>query len=352
MSSRSRAQLRRLVDRVLGQVGYTIVRLPDEDRMYGVARGGRLEGFDPGLHSSPSSLPLGAAEVLREDNPRLAELRESYSRLDWPVCSHSRWRPRNVSGFLSLQYFRGDTVYLWHYRDSDELAQLKYFVYLRYLVERDTPGLLERLGEDGAFGCWTYEFPPGRTVSRDLLDSVNELLFLDRHLSMLQATNLRILDVGAGYGRLAHRASEAIPSLSVYCCADAVPESTFLSEYYASFRSMSPPVRVVPLPDVPALDPGGFDLAINVHSFSECPLAAIEWWMQLLATLKVPRLFLVPNERSGFLSTEPDGTRQDYLALIEASGYKCAVEEWAFDDPAVRKAIGIDDRFCLFELEA
>ena len=310
-----------------------------------------MEGFDPGLHSS-SSLPPGAADTLREDNPRLAELRRSYSELDWPVCSHSRWLPRNVSGFLSLQYFRGDTVYLWHYRDSDELAQLKYFVYLRYLIERDTPGLLGRLDEDGAFGCWTYEFPNYQICSRDLLDSVNELLFLDRHLSVLAAPQLRVLDIGAGYGRLAHRAGQAIGSLADYCCVDAVPESTFLSEYYTAFRSVSPPVRVVPLPEVPQLPADHFDLAMNVHSFSECPLDAIEWWMQLLATLKVPRLFLVPNEPAGFLSTEEDGTRRNYLPVIEAAGYRSTVEEWSFDDPAVRQVIGIGDRYCLFELGA
>ena len=331
-------------------MGYSLVRLPDWK--FGVAKGGRLEGFDPGLHSSASSLPPGAADVLREDNPRLAELRRSYARLDWPVCSHSRWQPRNVSGFLSLQYFRGDTVYLWHYRDNDDLAQLKYFVYLRYLTERDTHGLLERLDEDGLFGCWTYEFPPARTCSRDLLDSVNELLFLDRHLSILQASDLRIIDIGAGYGRLAHRAAEAIKSLSTYCCVDAVPESTFLCEYYTAFRSASPPVRVVPLPEVPDLDPGAFDLAFNVHSFSECPLAAIEWWMSQLARLQVPRLFLVPNEQEGFLSTEEDGSRRDYLPVIEAAGYRCVVEEWSFDDASVRKVIGIGDRYCLFEREA
>lgn len=348
MRSRRAAPLRRVAKGLLGRTGYTLVRLPDHD--FGLAKGGRLEGFDPGLHSSQSSLPDGAEQLLREDNPRLIELRKSYARLDWPVCAHSRWQARNVSGFLSLQYFRGDTVYLWHYRDSGELAQLKYLVYLRYLVERDSPGLLDRLEEDGAFGCWTYEFPPSKTCSRDLLDSVNELLFLDRELSILQQKDLKILDIGAGYGRLAHRASEAIDTLSMYCCVDAVPESTFLSEYYTSYRSVAPPVKVVPLPEVPDLPVGGFDLAFNVHSFSECTLAAIEWWVELLAKLRVPRLFLVPNEQSGFLSTEEDRTRKDYLPIIAAAGYHQIAEEWAFEDPAVRQAIGIGDRYCLFEL--
>lgn len=347
MSSRARSRLRRAVDVSLGRMGYALVRLPPKTN--GAGRDGGYQDFDPGLHSSRESLPSGADEVLREDNPRLLELRASYARLDWPVCVHSRWQSANVTGFLSLKYFRGDTVYLWHYRDSDELAQLKYFLYLRYLIERDRPGLLDRLEEDGAFGCWTYEFPSYKVCSRDLLDSVNELLFLERRLSILDWKGLRVLDIGAGYGRLAHRASQAVEGLSTYCCADAVPESTFLCEYYAAFRGVAPPVRSIPLPEVPTLPPGGFDLAVNIHSFSECPLAAIEWWMSLLARLRVPRLFLVPNERTGFLSTEADGTRKDYLPVIDAAGYSSVAEEWAFDDPAVRKAIGIDDRFCLFE---
>jgi SAM-dependent methyltransferase len=344
---RTRARLRRAVDVSLGRIGYSLVRLPP--RTNGAAPPVQAQDFDPGMHSSPE-LPRGAADVLREDNPRLVELRKSYARLPWPVCAHSRWDPKNVNGFLSLQYFRGDTVFLWHYRDSDELAQLKYFVYLRYLLERDHLGLLDKLEEDGAFGCWTYEFPGYKRCSRDLLDSVNELLFLDRRLSLARRKGLTVLDIGAGYGRLAYRAAQGLEGVSAYCCVDAVPESTFLSEYYADFRGVSPPVRVVALPDVPNLPPGEFDLAINVHSFSECPLAAIEWWMHLVASLRVPHLFLVPNEREGFLSTEEDGTRKDYLTAIEASGYHCVAEEWAFDDPAVRKAIGIGDRHCLFEL--
>lgn len=348
MRSWARARLRRAVNSTLGLAGYSLVRL--QPHANGMVAYKAPSDFDPGLHSSRSSLPAEAAEELRTDHPRLVELREIYARLGWPVCLHSRWQPDNVAGFLSLQYFRGDTVYLWHYRDSEELARLKYFVYLRYLIERDGRGLLSKLDEDGAFGCWTYDFPPYKPVSRDLLDSVNELLFLDRHLSILNWKDLRVLDVGAGYGRFAHRTSQVVEGLSLYCCADAVPESTFLCEYYSNFRGVAPPVRVVPLPEVPELPPDEFDLAINIHSFSECPAAAIQWWMQVLTRLRIPRLFVVPNEQVGFLSTEEDGSRRDYLSIIEASGYASVTEEWAFDDPAVRKAIGIGDRFCLFEL--
>ena len=53
-----------------------------------------------------------------------------------------------------------------------------------------------------------------------------------------------MLDIGAGYGRLAHRMSAAFPQLEDYCCVDAVPESTFLSEYYLRHRGCTPPARV------------------------------------------------------------------------------------------------------------
>src|SRR5581483_2652940 len=172
--------------------------------------------------------------------------------------------------------FRGDNMYIWHYRQSDEMARLYYFVFLQYVRERDHRRLLELLGEDGAFGCWTYRYPGLPVCSRDLLDSVNELLFLDRAMRIFDQTDLRVLDIGAGYGRLAHRASQALTNLKSYVCVDAVPESTFLSEFYLVYRKVTPPARVMALPEVEGIEPGQFDLAVNVHSFSECPQARSE----------------------------------------------------------------------------
>ena len=85
---------------------------------------------------------------------------------------------------------------------------------------------------------------------------------------------------------------------------------------------MTPPARVVPLTEVgEALTPGGFDLAVNIHSFSECTLEAIDWWVEQLRRLEVPTLLIVPNEPTELLSLEADGTRRDFLPLVEAAGY-------------------------------
>ena len=64
----------------------------------------------------------------------------------------------------------------------------------------------------------------GMLVSRDLLDSINELTFLDDELGIAQR-NMTILDIGAGYGRLAHRATTAFENLT-YLCTDAIPLSS------------------------------------------------------------------------------------------------------------------------------
>lgn len=294
-------------------------------------------------------LPAGAEEYLRPDNPRLHELRRMYASLRVPAVEHSQWEPGNVAGYLDLLHFRGDSMIQWHYRELPRATRLKMFVYLSYLGAQDDEGFLAKLSEDGLFGCWTYEFSDYPRVSRDLLDSVNELQFLNRHLSLLARPSLRVLDIGPGYGRLAHRMAASVPALADYCCVDAVPESTFLCEYYLRFRECEPPARVVPMHELESLQPGQFDLAINVHSFSECTQAAVQWWLERLRELEVPLLFVVPNEPDGFLSREVDG-RRDLMPVLEAAGYRLRVRESVIADPAVREMVRIPDKFHLFEL--
>lgn len=329
--------LRRLADRGLAKAGYS--RRPVEPDSY-VAT----------LHDPSAGLPPGAADALRADHPRLAELRGAYAALDWPVTAHSRWTEPEVEAVSELVYFRGDTYWVWHYRENRRVSELKYFIWLQDVLRRDHRNLLTAMGEDGAFGCWTYTYPGYPACSRDLLDSTGELSFLDRHLDLLEWPEARIIDIGAGYGRLAYRTSQAVPGLSDYCCVDAVPMSTFVCEYYLRYRGCTPPCRVVTLPNVPDLPVGSFDLAVNVHSFSECTTAAIEWWLGQLVRLEVPRLFLVPNEPDAFLSMESDGSRLDYLRLITEAGYRLVAEERVFEDAAVRHLLEIHDRYCLFQL--
>ena len=89
-------------------------------------------------------------------------------------------------------------------------------------------------------------------------------------------------------GRLAYRMLTAIPSLENYMCADAIPESSFVCEYYLRIRGLEGRFKIVPATEIDeALVMARPDLAINIHSFSECSLDAVEWWMERLAAHEV-----------------------------------------------------------------
>ena len=305
------------------------------------------------------ALPNGAADALTFDNPRLLELTNIYGHMKLPVNVHSAWNVERMNASLNLSHFRGQNAYIWQYIDWPRATILKYYIFAQYVRSIDRDGLLERLGEDGAFGCWTFSYPGLPVLSRDLLDSVNEILFLERHLGILRTRKLRVLDIGAGFGRLAYRMSQAVSDLVDYCCVDAIPESTFLCEYYTRYRNCPPAVRVVPLHELDSgLSGRGFDLAVNIHSFSECTYDAIAWWTQHVKRLRIPNLLIVPNEPTELLSTEiirpgeKKPVKRDFRPLIEAAGYELQVCEPALNDPATRELVNIHDHFHLFTLRA
>ena len=302
-------------------------------------------------YDDTTPLPADAHAELRADHPRLRELRSRYRAA--ALDAAGPWTERRLEGDLNLAYFRGDSPYVWQYRDLPRAARLKFFLFAQYVRERDHTGLLEELGEDGAFGCWTYRYPNMAPVSRDLLDSVNELLFLDRNIGILDRPGLRILDIGAGYGRLAWRTAQAVDGLTDYCCVDAIAESTFLCEYYLHHRGVVPPARVLPFDKAEAaLENERFDLVVNVHSFSECSFDSVAEWCEKLERIQAPYFFIVPNHDERFLSIEPDGSRRDFRPLIEKAGYELVASEPVLDDDAVRELVGVNDYFHLFKLRS
>jgi SAM-dependent methyltransferase len=301
------------------------------------------------LYDDSTPLPA-SADDLHPGSPRLQELRAAYAALDLPVTIPSRWSEEAVDAFLDLRFFRGETLITWHYRELPRITKLKYFVFLSYVAGHDELDLLKTLEEDGAYGCWTYEYPGYGRYSRDLIESANEIAFLERELRLSALDSFRALDIGAGYGRLAHRISGAYGSkVADYACVDAIPESTFVCEHYLRERGLDS-ARAVPLHEqAVALEPGSFDLALNVHSFSECTLAAIEWWVDRLAELEVPRLLVIPNEPTELLSLETDKSRRDFTPALERAGYRLTKREPVIHDDAVRELLKLDDHFHLFE---
>jgi hypothetical protein len=232
-------------------------------------------------------LPQGAVEALSADNPRLRELEAAYK--EHPAFDLSVWSRSRLRDQIDMKYFRGDTAYVWQARGTTELSyRLSYEV----AKETDELGLFDILGEDGSFGALTFDVD-GVTISRDLIDSVLEINFLADVLGAdaLEAAN--ILDIGAGYGRLSHRLLTWSPNATV-TSTDAVPVSTFLSEYFLKTHLRLGGATVAPLHEAErAIKDGSFDLATNIHSWSEATSQSVRWWIAQLADADVHQLIII-----------------------------------------------------------
>lgn len=340
--------LKRALDRTLARRGFE--RVPSR-LVYPWQRA------PAGLPShSGAPLPAGAAEALRSDHPRLAELTRAYHELDSPMAQDPIWTEALVAT-ADLRQFRGDNPYIFQLRgrNMNELGYAVSYYCARRIAEVERLGLFERLDEDGAFGVHTFEID-GRRISRDLLDSVLELAFLERHLGISRAPLRTILDIGAGYGRLAHRAVTAFPETVGFLCTDAVATSTFLCEQYLDFRGIAgkkdSPARVVPLHRLAEeIQPGTVDLAVNVHSFSECSPAAIDSWLAFLAERRVGHLMIVPNAIARDGVTMLTNAGQDFSQIVEQHGYERMASEAKYPDPVVQEYGISPSAYLLFRLQ-
>lgn len=338
------------VNNILNPVDVCIVRKSVIDRMQK-----ETDMYYLPSHRS-AELPPGALEYLAPTNPRLKELKERYYRNAPEALRSSRWNQEHVDS-IQLPWFRGDNPYVWQFRAKN--TEGKHIATALYLKSVDRHGWLSQLTEDGLFGAHVFEFD-GSHISRDLLDSIAELYFLDDLLHVSQWTSEGILDIGAGYGRLAHRAVNALPALSRFFCVDAIPESTFLSEFYLRFRKAER-ATVVPLDEIrQALAVTPIKLATNIHSFSECTLAAIGWWLDLLREHAVQYLMIVPDTYSNgghrMLSRETDtydeSKMNDFMPEIRTRGYRLVEKRAKFLDPNVQR-YGVSPTYhYLFELTA
>ena len=218
---------------------------------------------------------------------------------------------------IDLKTFRSDGDYL-----SQNASVEDYHATYDYVVAHDGAGYLSGFTEDDLFGVHAVPID-GRLVTRDLLDSVLEMNFLRRHLGPMDG--FKVLDIGAGYGRFAHRFTAAIPDSYIYC-VDAVAKSTDLCDFYIQFRGFGTRARAVPLAKLGSVEPP-IDLAVNIHSWSECPLQWINFWLDRIAELDVTYLFVVPHTADA-VSMEPDGRGICFLPAIESRGYKIVTKDY------------------------
>ena len=298
----------------------------------------------------PTSIPEEARNYLLMDHPKLIELKQRYVKCDPQVTTPLQWTDAYV-GARDLAYFRGDNAYLWQVRSGAYTTNGNYnvvghLVATYYVKSVDRHNLLDQLTEDDAFGNFIFEVAD-RIISRDLLDSIIEIDFLDRHLSLMSRTHFTMLDIGAGYGRLAHRISTAVAGLRQYICTDAIAYSTFISEFYLRYRNVVEKTRVVALDEVDAsLANEDIDIAVNICSFPECRVDAIEWWISRLARWRIK--YLVISCISDRLQTND---RKELLPILKRHRYRLAVLEPKYRDNLVQKYGIAPCYYSLFELQ-
>jgi hypothetical protein len=285
--------------------------------------------------ADPITVPAEAQSYLLQGNPRLRELQALYRTFTEINDHHSLWNASLIDRDVPLTTFRGDCAFVWQKRNLNTPAAFVLTAY--YMFALGMGPLLAEMGEDNLFGCYTVD-AGDITVSRDLLDSVNELAFLDRYLELDRAT---VLDIGSGYGRFAHRLQQHWKNSTVYCC-DVIAEARFVCEYYIRFRGLGDSVRMVTPRDLDeALASRSFLLAVNIHSLSECNSCATRWWLQKLAANRIPYLFFVPNPDSHngkrLLSTENSGARIDLAPICAEYGYRTIVAGPKYADPQVQR---------------
>ena len=222
----------------------------------------------------------------------------------------------------SLPNFCSHPIFVDQSQSETEFQSVADYVFERTGGRIDSDGKLR----DAEYGARVVETTRGK-LTRMWLDSAVEIEFLSRH--MPEDAGGRILDIGAGYGRLAVALGSLDPDR--YVCVDPVSISTQICRTYCNI--FAPKVEVPSLPDFLAIHNAGgykFDLAINVHSWNECTREQISAWFDILDELKCPLLFTVSHgDNAGkiegsYYAWEPG--RPSFRPLIEAR-YDLIAEE-------------------------
>jgi SAM-dependent methyltransferase len=164
---------------------------------------------------------------------------------------------------------------------------------------------------DVEHGARVFETSRG-PVTRQWIDGNVEIGFLARSLPYLEAHD--VLDIGAGYGRLAVMLAPLVRS---YVCVDPVPVSVEVCRDYTA--RYAPSVRVLDvaefLSEIPSIRP---TLAVNIHSWNECDRAQIAAWLDVLEELAVPYLFTVTHDPDPDHYTSWETDQPNFKPLIDA----------------------------------
>ena len=229
--------------------------------------------------------------------------------------------------------FRGENAFVWQEQLGDNKET--YIEYYKKIIKSiDKDNLLNKTFECGSYGCKCYDFDNIK-ISRDLLDSILEIYFLKSFFPNLN--ELSLLEIGGGYGRLCKRYLDCIPN-SKYYITDAIPQSTFLSKLYLNGKNDS----VINLYDIPEkIKTLKIDIAVNIHSFPECNINDIEWWIKLINSNKIKYIFYVPNNPQSTPEFMPSNTGESILDLFNKYNYTVKHFKNMFTELNIKYSYGV-----------
>lgn len=206
-----------------------------------------------------------------------------------PLSQLSMWNDWQNKVIAALPYYAADMIYVAQNSTTvDEYSRV-----VNSLLNSGFLGHHFRNGQtrDVPYGARVLEHPAIGEYTRMWLDSQVEIDFLQRNYGDL--SELRVFEIGAGYGRLA---AELAGRTAQYSTVDPVPISTKLCAQYCAVYAQDVVVRDIPTyrKDKSSMV-GNIDLAINIHSWNECTADQISGWLTELRDLKVDWLFTVSH---------------------------------------------------------
>jgi putative sugar O-methyltransferase len=167
-------------------------------------------------------------------------------------------------------------------------------IYNQKLLQIDRP-FVSRISDPAAGGIGDQAVIDGRSVSLDLLQSVEEALTIRAGLDAVErpAAPLIIVELGAGYGRLAHVCRRLWPDCTyvildlpeALICAqtwlgevfpgDVVPYSESRSGTLDRANLLTRRIWCLGAQDIERLPSKAVDVFINVYSFAEMPAKSV-----------------------------------------------------------------------------
>ena len=286
-------------------------------------------------YNLPTKIPKDAKEYLHPKNPRLEQLRNDYQKFLAKNFKKGLWTENYLKN-EDLLFFRGDNPYVYQKR-GNQLSIFAYLITYYWFKSNNKTDDLSLFNEEKSFGVYNYVIDK-KNITRDLLDSFNEIAFLKENVFKNYENKVKVLEIGAGYGRLAKWLTKNTELVEHYYCIDGIPESTFISEYFLKKYHKINEVTIVPIDQKEFLiENVKISLAINIHSFSEMTFDFVKFWIEEVNRIKVPYIFIVPNAGHKHKGDLISFDKINFKTLLESNGYELVLKREKYLDPYIQK---------------